>query len=187
MTTTFAKATAVRIGIDARFFGARDKGFGRYTENLIKNLETIDLKNQYFIFLKKQGYENYNPQNPNFQKILMDYKWYGFKEQIIFPFKIKKYNLDLMHFTSFNVPIFYKKKFIVTIHDLTLRYFPTFKKNLFNFLTYTLKKAVYLLVFNSAVKKSHKIIAISNFTKNDILKNYKINPGKIAVIYEGIT
>lgn len=31
-----------------------------------------------------------------------------------------------------------------------------------------------------------KIIAVSNFTKNQILKNYNVEPGKISVIYNGI-
>ena len=47
----------MKIGIDARFFGAKDKGFGRYTENLIRNLEKIDSVNHYFIFLRKDSWD----------------------------------------------------------------------------------------------------------------------------------
>ena len=168
----------MRIGIDARFFGPKDKGFGRYTENLIKEMEKISGNEmEVFVFLRKDSFNEYNPQNKNFHKILADYKWYGFKEQILFPLQLRKYNLDLMHFTHFNVPVLYRKKFIVTIHDLTLRYFP---KNM-------LKMPVYFLVFNHAIKNSEKIIAISEHTKNDILKHYQINSDKIKVIYEGIS
>ena len=184
----------MRIGIDARFFGAKDKGFGRYTENLIKNLENIDSTNQYFIFLRKDSWSEYwpassagKPRNPNFKKVLDDYRWYGIKEQIFLPLKLKKYKLDLVHFTHFNVPILCKGRFIVTIHDLTLRHFPTFKKSLLNFLTYPFKNLAYRIVFRHAIKNSEKIIAISEYTKQDILKYYKVNPEKIEVIYEGIT
>ncbi len=174
-----------KIGIDARFFGAKDKGFGRYTENLIRNLEIMDLQGQYFIFLRQDSWDKYQPQNSNFQKVLADYKWYGIKEQIFFPLKLKKYNLDLVHFTHFNVPIFYRGKFIVTIHDLTLRHFPTHKRSLKNFIFYPFKKIAYLIVFRHAIKNSEKIIAISNYTKQEILKYYRVNPDKIKVIYEG--
>ena len=182
------KKSQLKIGIDARFFGPKDKGFGRYTENLVRNLEKIDPpagENQYFIFLRKDSWDEYKPKNPNFKKVLADYKWYGWKEQIFLPLKLKKYKLDLVHFTHFNVPIFYRGKFIVTIHDLTLRHFPTFKKNLRNFLFYPLKRLMYKLVFSCAVKRAEKIIAISNYTKQDTLKYCKISPEKIEVIYEG--
>ena len=95
--------------------------------------------------------------------------------------------LVLVHFTHFNVPIFYQRRFIVTIHDLTLRYFPTFKRSLKNLIFYPFKNLAYRIVFKHAIKNSEKIIAISEYTKKDILKFYKINPNKIKVIYEGIT
>jgi len=185
----------MRIGIDARFFGPRDKGFGRYTENLIKELEKISNdETKFFIFLRKDRWNDYEPKVPNFHKILTDYKWYGLKEQILFPLQLKKYKLDLMHFTHFNVPILYRKKFIVTIHDLTLRYFSTKKRGLKNFIFYPLKQLAYKIVFNYAIKNSQKIIAISEYTKKDILKYYPANSGtsdinsdKIQVIYEGIS
>lgn len=164
-----------KIGVDARFFGPKDKGFGRYTEQLVRNLEKLDKENQYYIFLRRKEYQ---PKNKNFKKVLANYKWYGWREQILLPLKLKKYKLDLVHFAHFNVPIFYRGKFIVTIHDLTLRYFPTHKG--FKFLAYK-------LVFRHAIKNSQKIIAISEYTKKEILKYYKINPDKIKVIYEGIS
>ena len=177
----------MKIGIDARFFGPKDKGFGRYTENLIKNLEKIDTQNQYFIFLRKDSWQEYEPKNSNFKKVLADYKWYGIKEQIFLSLKLKKHKLGLVHFTHFNVPIFYRGRFIVTIHDLTLRKFPTFKKNFRNFLFYPLKNLAYRIVFRHAIKNSEKIIAISEYTKQEILKHYSVNPDKIKVIYEGIS
>ena len=184
----------MNIGIDARFFGPKDKGFGRYTEQLVRNLEKLDPpageashKNQYFVFLQKDSLEEYKPKNSNFKKVLANYKWYGWKEQILLPLQLKKYKLDLIHFTHFNVPIFYRGKFIVTIHDLTLRHFPTFKKNLKNLIFYPFKNLAYRIVFKHAIKNSEKIIAISEYTKKEILKYYKINPDKIKVIYEGIS
>jgi len=190
----------MKIGIDARFFGPKDKGFGRYTEQLIRNLEQINppsprlrRASQYFIFLRKDSWKEYEPKNPNFKKVLANYRWYGIKEQILLPLKLKKYKLDLVHFTHFNVPIFYRGKFIVTIHDLILRHFPTSRKDLRNFLFYPLKELAYKIAFGKAIRRAEKIIAVSQYTKDDILKYYpakdgagKINPDKIKVIYEGV-
>jgi len=176
-----------RIGIDARFFGPKDKGFGRYTQKLIENLGKTDHKNQYFVFLRKERRDDYQAQNSNFKKVLADYRWYGWKEQIFLPLKLKKYKLDLIHFTHFNVPIFYCGKFVVTIHDLTLRHFPTYKKNFKNLFFYPFKNLAYRIVIKHAIKNSEKVIAISEYTKQEILKHYRIPPDKIEVIYEGVT
>ncbi len=175
----------MNIGIDARFWGPAGKGLGRYTQKLIENLEKIDTDNQYFIFLKKDNFKKYQPANKNFHKILADYRWYTLAEQIKFPWLLKKYKLDLMHFPHFNVPIFYRKNFIVTIHDLILIHFPTVRNSTLSPLVYWMKFIAYKIVIKSAIYRSKKIIAVSQFTKNDILKEYpKVPKKKIVVAYE---
>ena len=113
------------IGIDARFYGSIGKGLGRYTQKLIENLEKTDQENRYVVFLRKENFDEYQPQNPNFKKVLADYRWYSFAEQLFFPRLLRKYNFDFVHFPHFNVPLLYRKKFIMTIHDLILIHFPT--------------------------------------------------------------
>jgi len=175
----------MRIGIDARFYGPIGKGLGRYTQKLIENLEKTDQKNQYFIFLKKENFAEYVPQNKNFQKVLADFKWYGFSEQLKFPRLLRKYELDLVHFPHFNVPIGYLGKFIVTIHDLILLNYPTIRSSTLSPFLYWIKFTAYKIVISSAVHRSRRIIAVSRFTKDDILKNYpRIPEEKVAVTYE---
>jgi glycosyltransferase involved in cell wall biosynthesis len=89
-----------------------------------------------------------------------------------------------VHFPHFNVPILYRRKFVVTIHDLILIHFPTLRGTTLNPLFYWLKFLAYKLTISQAIKKSEKIIAVSNFTRNDILANYRINSDKISVVYE---
>jgi glycosyltransferase involved in cell wall biosynthesis len=183
----------MRIGIDARFYGPIGKGLGRYTEKLIENLEKISAQggpasggdHQYFVFLKSENFNDYKPKNSNFQKIKADYHWYTFSEQFRFPRLLKKYKLDLMHFPHFNVPMLYRKKFIVTIHDLILVRFPTTRSSTLGPLLFWFKFLAYKIVIKSAMLRSEKIIAVSKFTKKDILEMYKSIPdGKIVVTYE---
>jgi len=169
-----------KIGIDARFFGSKDKGFGRYVENLIINLENIDKINQYFIFLNRGREKEYTPRNPNFRKILIGHN-------SLWPFKIDKkmkscdLDLDMIHFTCLPFPVFYKtrNKIVLTVHDLTWRAFPPFKN--------PLKKFFYGLIFSNAIKKADRIIAVSEYTKKDILSFCKTDQEKIKVIYEGVS
>jgi glycosyltransferase involved in cell wall biosynthesis len=175
----------MRIGIDARFFGPIGKGLGRYTQKLIENLEKVDKTNDYFVFLKSENYEEYIPKNEKFRKVKADYHWYTFSEQIWLPRLLARYNLDVVHFPHFNVPILYFGNFIVTIHDLILINFPTIKSSTLSPILYRFKFLVYKIVIRSAIYRSSVIIAVSNFTKKDILSNYKsLSPDKIIVTYE---
>ena len=175
----------MKIGIDARFFGSIGKGLGRYTQKLIENLEKIDNTNQYFVFLKEENFDEYQPKNSNFQKVLANFRWYTFSEQVKFPKLLRKYNLDLVHFPHFNVPIFYFGKFVVTIHDLILIHFPTKRSSTLPPILYWLKFLAYKIVIKFAIIRAKKIIAVSNFTRDDLIKTYpKLDPKKIIVTYE---
>jgi len=190
----------MRIGIDARFWGPGGKGLGRYTQKLIENLERISAKggpafgwdkknssldaNQYFVFLTQENFAEYVPQNKNFQKVLADYPWYSFSEQWNMPRILNKYNLDLVHFPHFNVPLFYGRPFVITIHDLILLHFLTIRSTTLNWAWYWLKFLAYRLVIWSAILRARKIITVSQFTKNDILENYDVSKTKIEVTYE---
>lgn len=173
------------IGIDARFFGPRGKGLGRYTQKLIEHLEIIDDKNEYRIFLRQENFNNYQPKNPKFKKVLADYRWYSLAEQIFLPIKIYRAKIDLMHFPHFNVPIFCPTKFVVTIHDLILKYFQSRRASTLGPIKYFLKNLVYRLVIWLAIKRAKKVITVSNYVKKDILDCFKISAEKVKVIYEG--
>ena len=163
---------------------------------MIENLENIsaqggpasgwDNSHQFFIFLRKENWDEYRPRSKSFTKVLADVPWYTLREQIQMPRILDKCGLDLVHFPHFNVPVSYKGKFVVTIHDLILLRYPTRKASTLSAPAYFLKKKAYHRVINSAIKKSEKIIAVSEHTKKDVLKNFKINPQKVFVTYEGV-
>ena len=41
----------MKIAIDARLYGVENKGIGRYTQELVNNLQTQAKENNYFILL----------------------------------------------------------------------------------------------------------------------------------------
>ncbi|EKD58504.1 MAG: glycosyl transferase, group 1 [uncultured bacterium] len=174
----------MQIGIDARFYGSIGKGLGRYTQKLIQHLEQIDNENQYVIFLRKENFDDYQSYNKNFKKVLADYKWYSFSEQIFFPLLLHKNKLDLVHFPHFNVPILYFGNFVLTIHDLILTHFPTLHSTMLNPIFYWIKYLAYKFAISSAVRRSQKILTVSEFTKNDLSNKYPESKNKIIVTYE---
>ncbi|HEB13885.1 MAG TPA: glycosyltransferase family 1 protein [candidate division WWE3 bacterium] len=177
----------MRIGIDARFLGPQGIGLGRYTQELVQNLEKIDKKNEYVVFLRQENFDLYRPKNKNFKKVLADVRWYTLKEQLVLPGVFSRENLDLLHVPHFNIPIFYRGKKVVTIHDIikhkhggraaTTRAYPI----------YLLKQLVYRFVISNAAKTASAIITPSKFVKDKVAKTFGVSPKKIYVTYEAGT
>ncbi|MFH1187759.1 MAG: glycosyltransferase family 1 protein [bacterium] len=185
--------TPQKILIDARMAGTQNAGIGRSIEELIKNLISIDTENEYYIFLNKENFslpdEWLNPKDEKrIHKILVDARWYTLKEQFVLPKEIKKIKPDLVYFPHFNVPLFYRGKFIITIHDLIWIKYPRPRKEISTLgpLLYGVKNFFSKIIFRFAVKRAQTIIAPTEFTKKDIIEFCKINPEKIKVINWGI-
>lgn len=161
-------------------YSTRFTGIGRYVFELTRNLFNIDRKNEYVLFFNGPEYEKFTPPDSRVKKIKVNIPHYSFGEQTKFLKILNAENLDLMHFTHFNAPVFYKKPCVVTIHDLTLSFFPGKKMTSF------VHRAAYSFTIKSAVKNAEKIIAVSNNTKEDLIKLLKTPAEKIEVIYEGV-
>lgn len=172
----------MRIGIDARMLEA--SGIGRYLKNLITELQASDSTNEYFIFVLKKDYDKLSVEK-NFHKIAVNFLWYGYKEQLLFPRLLNQHKLDLVHFPHFNIPVLYRGKFIVTIHDLTHLSFKMSRASAHNRIYYEVKHQVHKQVMYRALKKSLRVITVSNFVKKDLISRCNIESSKIDVIYEG--
>ncbi len=176
----------MRIGIDARMFRSSTAGIGRYSQNLIKKLLEIDHKNQYVLFMTPADYEEFKNQkskikmtNQNVKIKVTNIPHYSIAEQTKLANIIAKEKCDLVHFLNFNYPVKYRGKFMVTIHDLTLLFYPEAANK-----TNLTKKWAFKYVFAKACRNSSRIIAVSENTKNDIVKTFHIAPEKIKVIHE---
>ena len=110
----------MNIVLDARLYGVLENtGIGRYTVGLINGLKRIDNDNQYYVLLREKYFNQLNFPS-NWKKVLADFRHYSLAEQIKLPGLINKLQPDVTHFVHFNVPLLYKKPFVVTIHDLLM-------------------------------------------------------------------
>jgi glycosyltransferase involved in cell wall biosynthesis len=175
----------MRIGIDVRLWN--ETGVGRYIRNLVWQLEKLDKKNDYVLFtyagIKKS---ELNIQSDRFKIVETDIRWHTAEEQIQFPKILEKENLDLVHFPYFSVPIFYKGRFVITIHDLIINHYPTGKASTLPLPLYYLKHFGYQFVMKQAAKKAQKILTVSNATKSEIIEHLKVLEDEIVVTYEGV-
>lgn len=161
----------MKIAIDARMYGTKNRGIGRYVKELVDGLIATDNDNEYLIFLRAENFNDCETfDKPNFKKIVLDIRWYSFFEQLFVTKKILSYQPDITHFPHFNVPYFFSGKFIVTIHDLIIQRFPDSRATTLPLPFYKLKLWVFKKIFLRAVKRAEKIIVPTEFVKSDLLK-----------------
>jgi len=180
----------MRIGIDARKILNPEKGeaigVGHYTYQLIKHLLDMDQENEYVLFfdyrVREKDVKKFSKPNVKIKFYpFSDYKKFlpGAYNEILGTATLVKEDLDVIHTTSATsrIPMSYRGKTIITIHDLASYKVP----DVFSKLSVTKRKAV----LNLMVNKADKIIAVSNSTKKDIMDFFKIPEEKIQVIYSG--
>lgn len=176
----------MRIGIDCRFWS--QTGVGRYTRNLVENLQILDKENEYVLFVnpkdEKSVVEILN--KGKWSIIPTDISWHSVSEQIKFPKVLNSQNLDLVHFPYFSVPVFYKKPFVITVHDLIVKKYNTGRASTLPLPLYLLKRAGYHAVLGSAIGRAKKIIVPSEAVEESMESEYPaIDKNKIVVTYEG--
>lgn len=174
----------MRIGIDARFYGPSAKGLGRYVQKLLEHLEQMPSGHSFVVFLRKDGWDAYQPKSPRFQKVLADIPWYTVAEQMRLPGVLRSQHLDLMHFPHYNVPLLYRGAFVITIHDLIVSRYPTKRASTLGPVKMAVKRMAYKTVLRSAIHRSRTILTVSNFSKQELLRDYRVPPEKIIVTYE---
>jgi len=176
-----------RIGIDARFYGPVGKGLGRYTKEVVDRILDMDIENEYVVFLSPDSFDVFNTKNKKVKKVLVRARWYSVMEQIAMPYYIFREKLNFIHFLHFNVPFICPTKFIVTIHDLILTKFPTQRASKLSPIFYKIKHFVYKIIIKSGINKAQKVIAVSKFTKQEIINQFHVDKDKIVVTYEGVS
>ena len=191
-----------KIGIDARMFSDSFTGIGRYNFELTKrffNKEFLDRRGfpmereneggakienrkskiEWVIFMNEPEYSKFNFPS-HVKKVNVNAPHYSFKEQIKFLRLLNKEQCDLVHFTHFNAPLLYRGKFITTIHDTTISFYPGKKMNSW------WRKVAYDKVIHHAIGKAKKVITVSNNTKKDVIELFGTPEEKIQTVWNGI-
>lgn len=172
----------MNIGIDLRLLGKRNGGIGRYSFEIAKHILEMDTENSYTLFFNEKNVDtsdmDFFRKFPNAKLIKTRARHYSVGEQTSFLKLINSFEFDMMHFPNFNVPIFYKRPFIVTIHDMVHHKISGAKKS------HLLHFWAYKKIIEQAAKNAQTIITVSEYSKRDIVKYLNIPEDKIKVIYE---
>jgi glycosyltransferase involved in cell wall biosynthesis len=179
MTGNIRKIGTKNIGIDGNEANITTRvGVGQYAYNIICKLYRIDTQNNYYIYLKNSPLADMPPARTNWHYRVFGPGKLWTKFALPLHLYIDRIKLDLFYSPSHYSPHFSPFPTIPTIHDLG--YLKSLKQ--FN------KKDIYQLVnwTNRSIQHAKHIIAVSQFTKNDIAKTYLIDPQNISVVYNGV-
>jgi glycosyltransferase involved in cell wall biosynthesis len=167
----------MRVAIDARKL--HDFGIGTYIRNLLRQLARIDRETEYVLLSRAADLELTSQLGPNFRSVLEPSPNYSLREQVHVPWVLRRERPDVFHAPHYVLPPAVTCRSVVTIHDCIHLMFPQYLPN----------KAAYAYARASmwaAVKRSDRILTVSEASKRDILHFFNVAPEKIVVVYNAI-
>jgi len=173
-----------RIGVNALYLiPGQVGGTEIYLCELLKALASIDSVNEYFVFTNMETDSDLVPRHPNFHwkpqalhahirpaRIL----W----EQIVLPIEAARYRLDVLFNPGFTAPVFAPCRQVTVFHDLQHKRHPEY----FRWFDLPFWR---LLLWVSA-HRSHRLIAVSEATRADLLSFYRIPAERVTVVHHGV-
>lgn len=165
------------IGIDASRTAKQFKtGTETYSTELIKALAKIDRQNEYILYSPTSLLEKLPNLPQNFKSKILPFGRLWTQLRLSWEF-LTSDQPDVFFVPAHTLPLVMPKKSVVTVHDLGFKHYPEL------YSPTDLKYHNWAL--GHSVKNAAQIIAISEFTKRDLIKYFQIDPAKISVIYEG--
>jgi glycosyltransferase involved in cell wall biosynthesis len=172
------EAVVPRFGYDPETGLPRRVGSGEYCYQLLLNLNKVDKKNNYIIYLPEAPTADLPKESPNWH-----YKIIGPRKMwtligLSLEFLLKRSKPDVFLSPTHYLPIFTPSRSLISILDVSYLHFPQlFKPSDLNQLRNWTKMSL---------KRAKGVFTISQASKDDIIKEYGIPGYKIAITYPGI-
>lgn len=166
----------MKIGIDAsRAFLKQRTGIEEYSYQVTKYL-IEPLKDQEVVLYVRKNQKTDFVLPPNWK--IKEIKWPRLWTQGGLALEMFFHPVDILFVPAHTVPWIHPVRTIVTIHGLEYEFFPK---------AYSWWERFYMrLSIKNSCRWASKIIAVSENTKKDLMKLYKVPENKISVVYEGI-
>jgi len=179
----------MKIAIEGqRLYRTRKHGMDMVALELIKELQKLDSENEYVVFIKPDEDKQIFKETANFKFVKLKGGPYPSWEQIALPKAAKAEGCDILHCTSNTAPLHPGMPLIVTLHDIIyLESISIFKKG--GTWYQKLGNMYRRYVVPKVVKKSDKIITVSEFERNRIndFFNFPDDDDRLVAIYNGVS
>ena len=168
------------IGIDASRANKEQKtGVEWYSYHLIEQFKRLDKDNRYFLYTNKPLDGALKNCPPNFTERVLG--WFLPRTwtlaRLSLEMKFSKKIPDVLFVPAHTIPLFNPKKSVVTVHDIGFEHLPA--------AYHWANKFYHKFIIHFIKSFATRIIAVSRFTKEDLVKTYEIPEEKISVVYNG--
>jgi len=167
------------IGIDASRANRRQKsGVEWYAYNLLDRLFELDHSNQYLLYTPDKLRGAIIPRSANWSEKILNWPLNRFWTLGRLSWEMLCRKPDILFVPSHTFPLIPAKKNVITWHDVGYEHYPE------TYSSFELKSIK--LGAKRMVKTADQIIAVSDFTKREIMKFYGVDSQRIAVVPLGL-
>jgi len=179
----------MRIGIDATCWGNK-RGFGRFTRELLEALLEIDKTNEYLFFIDNDTSDS-QAIPARVKKIVAQTETSpikaasadgrrSLKDLWAMSREVLRHKVDVFFFPAVYsyFPIFNRTKILVTLHDVIADHHPE------HIFSDSKSKLFWKLKQNVAIRQADLILTVSDYSKQQIVKYFKMPESRLRVINE---
>ena len=168
----------MKIAFDLRRI--KNPGIGRYMKCLVEAILAQEPLGEYLLILPPGTEDMIHAGSSSAKAITPKLKYYSIREQIQLPSLLRDHKIDLLHAPHFMLPLVRPCPSVVTIHDVIGL---AWKEDLGS----RIGRVYYRWMISAAVRLADRIITVSKFSRDDIVRYLGIDPEKVSVVYPGIS
>lgn len=173
----------MRIGIEAHNLEGNRTGVGRVLINILRQWDNFDLSAdlEFVLYFKKEIPNDLGLTKSNFKYKLLNTKSNALFRHWSVCWQATKDKLDILFCPDYVSPIFYFKRIALFLHDISYQVRP----DIYNWPSFWDK--ILLKWFSKiSAKRAEYIFVPSNYTKQEVLKYYQVDQGKVFTTYNAV-
>ena len=155
-------------------------GTETYAKSLIRAFSRQDEDNEYSVFLNRESADLDVTPTDNFSRVICPinamnraarYSW----EQGAMPLQLRKVRPDLVHSLGYVIPLAAKGPQVVTVHDVNYLGHKGWRTGI--------GRTAFRFFAERTVKRADRIIAVSRFSRDEIVKHMNVDAEKVTVVH----
>jgi glycosyltransferase involved in cell wall biosynthesis len=168
----------VRVALDIRRIGSF--GIGTYIRNVVRGLARLDAQNEYVLIGPPERFAEMGGLPPNFLRVPFEHLERSPRSYYSFNAIVTEHGCDLVHVPHmFWRPRYMPKPYIVTAHDVLTYMHPRPDQSLF-------RRVFHRRLTQRALDLAARVLAVSDFTRNELTRYFHVPERKITVIPNAI-
>ena len=168
----------MKVAIDIRRM--TEFGVGTYIRNVVRTLARLDRDSKYFLIGSPDKVAECGPLPPNFHAVPLAGRDDALKGNLDFRAIVRRLNCDVVHVPHlYWIPRGLSCPYVLTVHDLLEHMYGTRDSS-------SLRRSLHFYLTRRVLRRAARVIAVSQFTKNEIEKLLAIPDAHIEVVYNAI-